>query len=264
MNNITNPIKNLDVKAIEELGYLDSIVRRVVTSEEVEDKAIWVRPDINKTAEEEIASFRTTRGIVDEEEIQSIVSMEIEKISFDTFFSTVLVTAKRLYIDTTSEDRGVNWGAFMGAGNKDCKDILTWATDEKPSQYSWAMNPTLVPTKGLLFGKGKLEVTRLFDLPCQWNDSNFNEMDGLIFHVPEWNDYLIENNYIPLVSNSLFTEIIKPELYEHRDAIQVINDEQQVEVTESSMFFTGLENFTQLPIMIVDDGTVIKRYSLFK
>lgn len=263
MKAINDLTYNRTVEAIAVLGYTDSIARRTVKSEEVEDKAIWVKP-IEPTKEEvKTDIFKQARG-VETEESASVVLAGVKSVTFDTFLAKVLPTAKLLYVDATHENRGLNWGTIMGAANEDCKPIVKWATEENPTQYSWAMNPELVPTKGLLFHKEKLEITRLFNLPCQWDGASFKGMEGFMFHVPEWNNYLLEHKHATQVGNSLFPEIIKPELYEHRKVIEAINNETVIPVVESNLFFTGLDNFAQMPHLIVDNGETVTHYALFK
>ena len=260
MKQISDHKFNVANKAIQDLGYLDSLIRRPVNAEEVIEHALWVRTGFDAEVEEELNPLLAARGVEPKPEDKRVEIGTVQEVDMDYFVTEVLSKAERLYINTTARDRGVSVGTIMGAANKDAKPILKWATEENPTEYSWTLNPRLESSNSIWTGD-RIEVDTVFRLPCQWNGAEFKGFEGFIFDSQEFSKGAAENNR-PIFNNSLFPEFCKPELWDYRQVIEAMNKETEHHVEELNLFITKSQTAKTVPLMYVDNGETLTPYRI--
>lgn len=241
---------------IVSLGLQNSLQRRFLSKTDIQEvgQVVWTKPDEAPQEEEDDGPFAVLK-----EKKSKRVSMAtggVTKVSMRDFIGEHLPRAKRV---TIHKLLGVGvMGCFTGPAQEGDRPIIKWDTEEQRNPYAWFFGTADTDRQRYTYPetvRDGLEVEMVTTKPSQWSGSD--HYAGYAFILKDVHPRATTNN-------TLFPELLKPELYGIRAVIENFNRKTTMPDHEDAAVLAMLDKTAVHDGLRfdVDDGEVIQAFQI--
>jgi hypothetical protein len=215
-------------KTIEELGYMDSLIRRFAKLDDITINNILFS---NKDS----ARIINKGNIFDEMSSSIPVNpkkfSKVEEISVDNFIDNILPTAKEIEVFLENKHSS-NMVSLIAPENKDAKTMFKW-----DNNFSWAYSGNMTDSsmkENVKSAGGNVEGVLRFSI--QWNDNEYdkNDLDAHCIE-PSRNEIYYRNKNNRITTGQLDVDIMNPT--KNKPAVENITWTNKIKMKEGIYTF---------------------------